>query len=84
MQTLLVTGGLGFIGSNFILQAREKRLPIYGDGQNIRDWLYVTDRCEALYLVLQHSRVGETYNIGGKNEEPISPWLRKFVLFLMT
>lgn len=45
-----------------------KPLPIYGDGQNIRDWLYVTDHCEALYLVLQHSRVGETYNIGGKNE----------------
>jgi dTDP-glucose 4,6-dehydratase len=44
-------------------------LPIYGDGQNIRDWLYVTDHCEALYLVLQHSRVGETYNIGGKNEQ---------------
>jgi len=46
-----------------------KPLPIYGDGQNIRDWLYVTDHCEALYRVLQHSRVGETYNIGGKNEQ---------------
>lgn len=46
-----------------------KPLPVYGDGQNIRDWLYVTDHCEALYVVLQHSRVGETYNIGGKNEQ---------------
>lgn len=46
-----------------------KTLPIYGDGQNIRDWLYVTDHCEALYLVLQYSRAGETYNIGGKNEQ---------------
>ncbi|MGH7999147.1 MAG: dTDP-glucose 4,6-dehydratase, partial [Brasilonema sp.] len=47
----------------------EKPLPIYGDGQNIRDWLYVVDHCEALYLVLKHSRIGETYNIGGNNEQ---------------
>lgn len=46
-----------------------KPLPIYGDGQNIRDWLYVMDHCEALYIVLQHSRIGETYNIGGNNEQ---------------
>ncbi|MEO1208009.1 MAG: dTDP-glucose 4,6-dehydratase [Cyanobacteria bacterium J06638_20] len=46
-----------------------KPLPIYGDGQNIRDWLYVTDHCDALYQVLQHGRVGETYNIGGLNEQ---------------
>ncbi|MGL5926803.1 dTDP-glucose 4,6-dehydratase [Chroococcidiopsis sp.] len=53
-----------------ILNALHDRpLPIYGDGQNIRDWLYVADHCEALYLVLQHSRVGESYNIGGKNEQ---------------
>jgi dTDP-glucose 4,6-dehydratase len=45
-----------------------KPLPIYGDGQNIRDWLYVGDHCEALYLILQNGRVGETYNIGGNNE----------------
>jgi dTDP-glucose 4,6-dehydratase len=43
-------------------------LPIYGDGQNIRDWLYVEDHCEAIYLVLQQSSIGETYNIGGNNE----------------
>ncbi len=47
----------------------EKPLPIYGDGQNIRDWLYVEDHCEAIYLVLQTSLIGETYNIGGKNEQ---------------
>ncbi|NMG05945.1 dTDP-glucose 4,6-dehydratase [Brasilonema sp. UFV-L1] len=47
----------------------EKPLPIYGDGQNIRDWLYVVDHCEALYLVLKHGRIGETYNIGGNNEQ---------------
>jgi dTDP-glucose 4,6-dehydratase len=46
-----------------------KPLPIYGDGQNIRDWLYVEDHCEALYLVLQSSCIGETYNIGGNNEQ---------------
>lgn len=46
-----------------------KPLPIYGDGQNIRDWLYVIDHCEAIYLVLQHGKIGETYNIGGLNEQ---------------
>ncbi|MBD2453194.1 dTDP-glucose 4,6-dehydratase [Nostoc sp. FACHB-87] len=46
-----------------------KPLPIYGDGQNIRDWLYVIDHCEAIYLVLQKGTIGETYNIGGLNEQ---------------
>jgi dTDP-glucose 4,6-dehydratase len=46
-----------------------KPLPIYGDGQNIRDWLYVIDHCEAIYLVLQQGKMGETYNIGGLNEQ---------------
>ena len=45
-----------------------KKLPIYGDGSNIRDWLYVKDHCDALSLVLKKGRTGETYNIGGKNE----------------
>ncbi len=44
-------------------------LPIYGDGQNIRDWLYVADHCDALYLVLSQGHIGETYNIGGYNEQ---------------
>ncbi len=43
-------------------------LPVYGDGQQIRDWLYVIDHCEAIKLVLTHGRVGETYNIGGNNQ----------------
>ncbi|MFN7930698.1 MAG: dTDP-glucose 4,6-dehydratase [Blastocatellia bacterium] len=43
-------------------------LPIYGDGRQIRDWLYVTDHCAAIKLVLQRGRVGETYNIGGHNQ----------------
>lgn len=46
-----------------------KPLPIYGDGQNVRDWLYVGDHCTAIRSVLERGRVGETYNIGGKNEK---------------
>lgn len=45
-----------------------KPLPIYGDGQQIRDWLYVEDHCEAIYEILKNGRVGETYNIGGNNQ----------------
>jgi dTDP-glucose 4,6-dehydratase len=47
-----------------------KPLPIYGDGQQIRDWLYVKDHCGAIRLVLEAGRVGEVYNIGGCNEKP--------------
>ena len=46
-----------------------KTLPIYGDGRQIRDWLYVKDHCSAICLVLEIGRVGETYNIGGWNEK---------------
>jgi dTDP-glucose 4,6-dehydratase len=45
-----------------------KPLPVYGDGQNIRDWLYVADHCQALERVIQTAAVGETYNVGGNNE----------------
>jgi dTDP-glucose 4,6-dehydratase len=45
-----------------------KSLPVYGDGLNIRDWLYVIDHCTAIDLVLQKGRAGEVYNIGGNNE----------------
>src|SRR6266851_5113031 len=45
-----------------------KPLPVYGDGENVRDWLYVADHCEALRLVLEKGRLGETYNIGGTAE----------------
>ncbi len=45
-------------------------LPVYGDGQNVRDWLYVEDHCRGIELVLEAGRVGETYNIGGNNERP--------------
>jgi len=53
-----------------ILNAREgKPLPVYGDGKNVRDWLYVEDHCEAIAAVLHGGRPGETYNIGGWNEK---------------
>lgn len=45
-----------------------KTLPIYGDGRNVRDWLYVDDHCRGIELIIERGRRGETYNIGGKNE----------------
>ena len=54
-----------------ILNARDgKPLPVYGDGKNVRDWLYVEDHCAAIATVLRSGRPGETYNIGGWNEKP--------------
>jgi dTDP-glucose 4,6-dehydratase len=47
-----------------------KPLPVYGDGQNVRDWIYVADHCDAIALVLARGTPGETYNIGGWNEKP--------------
>ncbi|MBR4056028.1 MAG: dTDP-glucose 4,6-dehydratase [Rikenellaceae bacterium] len=53
----------------FINNIRERRpLPVYGRGQNVRDWLYVEDHARAIDLIFHHGRVGETYNIGGSNE----------------
>jgi len=46
-----------------------KELPVYGDGKNIRDWLYVKDHCEAILTVIKKGKTGETYNIGGNNEK---------------
>jgi dTDP-glucose 4,6-dehydratase len=46
----------------------EEQLPVYGDGMNVRDWLFVEDHARALALVLEGGRVGETYNVGGRNE----------------
>ena len=45
-----------------------KALPVYGDGRQIRDWLYVEDHCEAIYLAARHGKPGETYNVGGGNQ----------------
>lgn len=46
-----------------------KPLPVYGDGKNVRDWLYVEDHCSAIDLIIHNGRVGEVYNIGGHNEK---------------
>lgn len=51
-----------------------KPLPVYGNGQQIRDWLYVEDHARALYHVVTNGAVGETYNIGGHNERKIWMW----------
>jgi len=52
-----------------ILNALERKpLPIYGEGLNVRDWLYVEDHCEAIWTVIDKGAVGRTYNVGGKNE----------------
>lgn len=54
-----------------ILHAMQgKPIPVYGDGQNVRDWLFVDDHCAAIRTVLARGRVGETYNIGGRSEKP--------------
>ena len=47
-----------------------KKLPVYGDGMNVRDWLYVEDHCKAIDMVAEGGRVGEVYNVGGHNERP--------------
>lgn len=47
---------------------KQKAIPVYGDGSNIRDWLYVKDHCDAIYCILEKGKVGEVYNIGGDNE----------------
>jgi dTDP-glucose 4,6-dehydratase len=47
----------------------DKALPVYGEGLNVRDWLYVEDHCRAIDLILENGRVGEVYNIGGHNEK---------------
>ena len=47
-----------------------KALPVYGDGMNVRDWLYVRDHCTAIWRILESGQSGETYNVGGRNEMP--------------
>ena len=57
-----------FIPLMIINALQDKELPIYGDGQNVRDWIYVDDHCEAIDTVLYKGKIGEAYNIGGGNE----------------
>ena len=46
-----------------------KKIPVYGNGKNIRDWIFVDDHCEAVWLILNHGKIGETYNVGGNCEK---------------
>lgn len=57
----------------------DKPLPIYGDGMQERDWLYVEDHCRALVMVLEHGREGEVYNIGARNTEPNLEMVRRIL-----
>lgn len=53
-----------------ILNAIEgKKLPVYGKGQNVRDWLFVSDHCDAIYRIILNGQTGQTYNVGGENEQ---------------
>lgn len=53
-----------------VLNALERKpLPVYGQGQNVRDWLYVEDHCEAIWAVIERGKLGDTYNIGGSSEQ---------------
>ncbi len=60
----------------------EELIPIYGDGKNIRDWLYVLDHCKGIKLVFEKGRTGETYNIGGRNERTNIEIAKKICLLL--
>ncbi|MEZ0537116.1 dTDP-glucose 4,6-dehydratase [Caldicellulosiruptoraceae bacterium PP1] len=57
-----------FIPTIILNAIKDNPIPVYGDGQNIRDWLYVEDHCRAIELVLKEGKIGEIYNIGGNNE----------------
>ena len=48
---------------------KHEAIPVYGKGENVRDWLYVEDHCEAIDLIIRKGKVGEVYNIGGHNEK---------------
>ncbi len=59
-----------------------KKLPVYGDGMQVRDWLYVTDHCRAIDLVLREAKIGQTYNVGGHNEKYNIDIVKKIVGYL--
>ena len=48
--------------------SRDEKLPVYGDGKNVRDWLHVFDHCQAIDLIVRNGKDGEVYNVGGHNE----------------
>ncbi|PKR82656.1 dTDP-glucose 4,6-dehydratase [Heyndrickxia camelliae] len=60
----------------------KKDVPIYGDGLNIRDWLYVEDHCKAIDMVISHGQIGEIYNIGGNNERTNIDIVKTIISFI--
>jgi dTDP-glucose 4,6-dehydratase len=60
-----------------------KNIPIYGDGLNVRDWLFVTDHCRAIEVILQNGRLGETYCVGGLTKDVSNHEIAKMILNLM-
>lgn len=61
---------------------RNEPIPVYGKGENVRDWLYVRDHARALLSVIERGRVGESYNIGGNNERTNIDWIRSICALL--
>ena len=61
---------------------KEEQLPVYGDGKNVRDWIYVLDHCKAIDLVLHKGKVGEIYNVGGDSEVPNIDLVKKIIYYL--
>lgn len=59
-----------------------KKVPLYGDGMNVRDWIYVSDNCIALDMVLHKGKIGEVYNIGAGNEKP-NAWITRKILEIL-
>lgn len=66
----------------YLKASRGESIPVYGDGQNVRDWLYVEDHCEAILAVLERGRPGEVYNVGGHNEYPNLEIVRRVLALL--
>ena len=61
---------------------KKEQLPVYGDGKNVRDWIYVLDHCKAIDLVLHKGKVGEIYNVGGDSEVPNIDLVKKIIYYL--
>ena len=57
----------------------QKSLPLYGNGENIRDWIYVIDHCKAIVKIMQNGSIGENYNIGGSCEKTNNEIVKKYV-----
>lgn len=68
-----------FIPKTITNTIRGEKIPVYGDGKNVRDWLFVTDNCAAIDMILHKGLIGETYNIGGKNEKTNIDVVKKII-----